>query len=171
MPRFDSSGFEDIGAALRFLRLQAPGGAVKQKEVALRAGVTKGMLSSYERGKQEPSLTTLARLLEALGADLVRLDWALRMVGASPGSDPSALRPAPALPVPGGGDELGEEPVRWGSAEVAESAPAYGEYRLVRVPEPLSSDEEHALGQMLAGFLAYLRYTRAEPARGGGDAG
>ncbi len=144
---------------------------MKQKEVALRAGVTKGMLSSYERGKQEPSLKTLARLLEALGADLVRLDWALRMVGASPGADPSALRPAAALATPDEEIELGAEGRWWGSAEVAETAPAYGEYRLVRVPEPLSSDEEHALGQMLAGFLAYLRFTRAEPAPGGKDAG
>lgn len=162
MPRFDSNGFDDIGAALRFLRLQAPGGPVKQKEVALRAGVTKGMLSSYERGKQEPSLKTLARLLAALGADLMRLDWALRVVRASPGADPTAMRPTAPLAVPDE-DEMPEaDSGWWGSAEVAESAPAYGEYRLVRVPEPLSSDEEHALGQMLAGFLAYLRYTRSE---------
>lgn len=163
MPRFDSNGFDDIGAALRFLRLQAPGGPVKQKEVALRAGVTKGMLSSYERGKQEPSLRTLARLLAALGADLLRLDWALGVVGASPGSRSEVARTPLALPAPDEEHALPEEGSGWwGSAEVAESAPAYGEYRLVRVPEPLSSDEEHALGQMLAGFLAYLRYTRSE---------
>ncbi|MFW6175470.1 MAG: hypothetical protein ACOC7L_01475, partial [Acidobacteriota bacterium] len=33
-------------------------------------------------------------------------------------------------------------------------------YRTVRVPEPLSPREETALGQMIAGFLSYLRYTR-----------
>lgn len=161
MPRFDSNGFDDIGAALRFLRLQAPGGPVKQKEVALRAGVTKGMLSSYERGKQEPSLKTLARLLAALGADLLRLDWALRVVGASPGAEPAVPHAPAGLPQPDGEDVPEAAAGWWGSTEVAESAPAYGEYRLVRVPEPLSSDEEHALGQMLAGFLAYLRYTRS----------
>lgn len=168
MPQFDSNGFDDIGAALRFLRLQAPGGPVKQKEVALRAGVTKGMLSSYERGKQEPSLKTLARLLAALGADLLRLDWALRVVRASPGADPAEMRPTAPLAVPREDEVPAADTRWWGSAEVAESAPAYGEYRLVRVPEPLSSDEEHALGQMLAGFLAYLRYARSESAQDDG---
>jgi transcriptional regulator with XRE-family HTH domain len=154
MPGFKTRGFADIGPALRFLRLHGPSVPSKQKEVAARAGVTKGMLSSYERSKQEPSLTTLARLLAALDADLYQLDWALRMVATSPGSDPGAA----AVEEGSGGLLLG--PGRWGESEVAEPVTPYGSYRVVKVPEPLSDDEEDALGQMLAGFLAYLRYTR-----------
>lgn len=161
MPGFNTRGFADIGPALRFLRLHGPSAPSKQKEVAARAGVTKGMLSSYERSKQEPSLSTLARLLAALDADLYQLDWALRMVGASPGSDPLADRSAALAGDDGGELLLG--PGRWGESEVAEPAAPYGSYRVVKVPEPLSDDEENALGQMLAGFLAYLRYTRDAP--------
>lgn len=160
MPGFKTRGFADIGPALRFLRLHGSSAPSKQKEVAARAGVTKGMLSSYERSKQEPSLSTLSRLLAALDADLYQLDWALRMVASSPGTDPAAA----------GEVERGEllpGPSRWGESEVAESPAPYGTgpgaYRLVKVPEPLSDDEETALGQMLAGFLAYLRYTRPDP--------
>jgi transcriptional regulator with XRE-family HTH domain len=108
-------GFADIGPALRFLRLHGPSAPSKQKEVAARAAVTKGMLSSYERSKQEPSLSTLARLLTALDADLYQLDWALRMVASSPGTDPAAA----------GEEERAEilpGPSRWGDSEVAEGA-------------------------------------------------
>jgi transcriptional regulator with XRE-family HTH domain len=175
MPAFESTFFTDIGPALRFLRLHGTPAPVKQKEVAARAGVTKGMLSSYERSKQEPSLGTLGRLLAALGADLVKLQWALRMVATLPGADPGTAVPAPGEE---GTDDAPAAPMpfpsRWRDSEVAESAAPYGTYRVVRVPEPLSDDEEHALGQMLAGFLAYLRYTRPEPRDGnlpsaGGD--
>lgn len=152
MPQFTSSGFSEIGPALRFLRLHGSATPVKQKEVAARAGVTKGMLSSYERSKQEPSLSTLARLLEALDADLVKLQWALGVVARSPVEAGAGEVESPA----GDWRELSEQ--------VAETAPPYGGYRVVRVPEPLGEDEERALGQMLAGFLAYLRYTRSESA-------
>lgn len=141
-------GFSNVGPALRYLRLHGGREPRKQMDVAASAAVTRGMLSSYERGKQEPSLTTLDRVLEALGADLVKLQWALRMVGTEPGEEP---RPGPA------------PPIDWrsvaASGEVAE-APAV--YRAVSVPEPLSPEEEHALGQMIAGFLSYLRFTRDE---------
>lgn len=161
MPGFDSTGFDRIGSALRYLRLHGGALPIKQMDVAARAGVTKGMLSSYERGKQEPSLGTLGRLLAALDADLVRLQWALRMVSTVPDRDPDTVDASP------GGDagSATSGRFRWQASEVAESAPPYGAYRVVRVPEPLSEDEEQALGQMLAGFLAYLGYTRSESGR------
>jgi transcriptional regulator with XRE-family HTH domain len=134
MPRF-----ENIGSALRYLRLHAGPEPRKQLEIAERAQVTRGMLSAYERGHQEPTLRTLERVLEALGVDLVELQWALRVIEARPGEGP----PPP--------------PARHPPDEVAEPAAVY---RTVRVPEPLSAGEEHALGQMIAGFLAYLRYSR-----------
>jgi len=133
-------GFSNVGPALRYLRLHGGREPRKQMEVAAVAAVTRGMLSSYERGKQEPSLGTLERLLEALGADLVKLQWALRMVETEPGQEP--VKPPPVW-----------SPV----SEIAEAAPVY---RAVSVPEPLSPEEEHALGQMIAGFLSYLRFTR-----------
>lgn len=134
MPRFDN-----LGPALRYLRLH--GGPVprKQLEVAARADVTRGMLSSYEKGRRDPTLRTLERLLRALDADLVQLDWALRMVGTGAGEPPPA-------------------PPRWRGADEVAEPPAV--YRTVNVPEPLSPREENALGQMIAGFLSYLRYTR-----------
>jgi len=137
-------GFRNVGPALRYLRLHGGREPRKQMDVAASASVTRGMLSSYERGKQEPSLGTLERLLEALGADLVKLQWALRMVETEPGADP---QPAP--------------PPDWYAAGEVAEPPAV--YRAVAVPEPLSPEEEHALGQMIAGFLSYLRFTRGEP--------
>lgn len=136
MPRFDN-----LGPALRYLRLHGGPEPRKQLEVADRAGVTRGMLSSYEKGRRDPTLRTLERLLGALEADLVQLDWALRMVGTEAGETPPA-------------------PPAWRRADEVAEPPAV--YRTVRVPEPLSPREETALGQMIAGFLSYLRYTRSD---------
>ena len=134
------SRFDQIGSALRYLRLHGGREPRKQLEIAERAEVTRGMLSSYERGHQVPTLPSLARILEALGVDLVELQWALQIVEAAPGEPPPPPRPDPRT-----------------ADQVAEPGAVY---RTVDVPEPLSTDEEKALGQMIAGFLAYLRYTR-----------
>lgn len=141
MPRFHK-----IGPALRYLRLYGGREPKKQLEVADRADVTRGMLSSYERGHQAPTLKSLDRVLDALEADLVKLQWALQRV--EPGG--AAVPEAPAQ-VPD-----------WRTIdEVAEPTPGRGAvYRTVQVPEPLDSHEERALGEMVSGFLAYLRYTR-----------
>jgi len=65
---------EKLGPALRTLRERR---LWKQNELARRAGVTRAMVSAYEKGTRLPSLRTLSRLLEALGADLRHLDSAL----------------------------------------------------------------------------------------------
>ncbi len=44
-----------------------------QDELARRAGVTQSVVSAYESGRREPSLSTLRRLVEATGVGL-RLD-------------------------------------------------------------------------------------------------
>ena len=136
---------DNLGAALRHLRLHGGPAPRKQLEIADRAGVTRGMLSSYERGRQSPSVENLDRVLGALGADLADLQWALEIVNAPTGGthrrDPGAPYPPPAA-----------DP-----SLVREEPPAY---RTVSVPEPLDEDEEEALGQMVSGFLAWLRYTR-----------
>lgn len=142
-----------VGPALRHLRLHGGRQPRKQLEVAALAGVTRGMLSSYERGKQSPSLKNLARILDALGADLVQLQWAVRIVEAQPEAPETGAgaRERESWPV--------ETRPPGGASEVRDAAAVY---RTVPLPEPLGAREEKALGQMIAGFLAYLSYTRHE---------
>ena len=60
-----------LGAALRSLRRRA---GLQQQQLAARAGVTRPMLSNYERGKTIPNVRTLWRVLDALGASLADLE-------------------------------------------------------------------------------------------------
>ena len=52
-----------VGQALRRLRLERH---FAMKVVASRAGVTRPMLSRYEHGRQQPTLTTLVKILRVL---------------------------------------------------------------------------------------------------------
>jgi transcriptional regulator with XRE-family HTH domain len=70
-----------LGPALRWLRERQ---GRKQYRVADDAGITKGMLSAYETGRQRPSLETLDKLLETLRADLNDLHNALQIVNGRP---------------------------------------------------------------------------------------
>ncbi len=70
-----------LGQALRWLREKQ---TRKQYRVADSAGITKGMLSAYETGRQRPSLDTLEKLLESLGCDLNDLHNALQIVNGRP---------------------------------------------------------------------------------------
>ena len=70
-----------LGQALRWLRERQ---ARKQYRVADTAGITKGMLSAYETGRQRPSLESLEKLLETLGCDLNDLHNALQIVNGRP---------------------------------------------------------------------------------------
>jgi transcriptional regulator with XRE-family HTH domain len=70
-----------LGQALRWLRERQ---ARKQYRVADAAGITKGMLSAYETGRQRPSLESLEKLLETLGCDLNDLHNALQIVNGRP---------------------------------------------------------------------------------------
>jgi transcriptional regulator with XRE-family HTH domain len=53
-----------VGAALLHLRCER---RLAQYMLAEMAGMTKGMLSAYETGKQCPSLLSLVKLLAAMG--------------------------------------------------------------------------------------------------------
>ncbi|MBK5222220.1 MAG: helix-turn-helix domain-containing protein [Acidimicrobiia bacterium] len=53
---------------LRAARLRS---SLSQADLARRAGVAQSVISAYESGRREPSLLTLARLVEATGHDLV----------------------------------------------------------------------------------------------------
>jgi transcriptional regulator with XRE-family HTH domain len=70
-----------LGHALRWLRDRH---SRKQYQVADAAGITKGMLSAYETGRQKPSLDTLEKLLDTLGCDLYDLHNALQIVNGRP---------------------------------------------------------------------------------------
>ncbi|MCP3994215.1 MAG: helix-turn-helix transcriptional regulator, partial [bacterium] len=43
---------------------------LSQGELAARAGVSQPMISAYERGRREPSIATLSRLVAAAGCEL-----------------------------------------------------------------------------------------------------
>ena len=60
-----------LGPALRQLRRLR---GLQQQELARRAGFTRPQLSGYERGHHFPSLPSLWRHLDALGADLAYLE-------------------------------------------------------------------------------------------------
>ena len=68
--------FTGLGPALRLLRKEVA--ALSQVQVAKRTGIAQGRLSRYETGRKLPDTATLDRLLVCYGADLVRLDRALR---------------------------------------------------------------------------------------------
>ena len=76
-----------VGPALRALRKAA---GLTQQALAERAQVGFAMISSYERGNELPQLSTLSRLLEAMGLDFLAFAHAL-----APES-PAPLRPGSA---------------------------------------------------------------------------
>jgi transcriptional regulator with XRE-family HTH domain len=58
----------DAGSLLRQARR---GAGLSQVELASRAGVTQSVISAYESGHRQPSMATLAALVEAAGYELV----------------------------------------------------------------------------------------------------
>ncbi len=136
---------KDLGRALRWLRERQ---TKKQYLVADAAGVTKGMLSAYETGRQKPSLDTLEKLLAALGCDLNDLHNALQVVTERPERICTARRSAPApsgfsrQPQP---EELAER----GYFDVAS---------LLGIVEPLPSEQKEALEQILDGCHRLVRH-------------
>lgn len=139
--------FEGLGKALRWLREKK---SRRQYELAEAAGITKAMLSSYETGKQRPSLETLEKTLDALGADLATLGDALDHVNERP------RPPAPPPPAPDRNAAGGSNGRRL-------------DVRAVLGVTSLPREEEEALGQMLEGFHRFLRYLHRT--RYGGDDG
>ena len=71
---------DNLGPALRWLRQRR---AMKQHEVADAAGITRPMLSAYERGKVHPTLDTLDTILDALGCTLSQLGEAIKLAAAT----------------------------------------------------------------------------------------
>lgn len=77
------------GAVLHQARSRA---GLSQRELAHRAGVSQSVIAAYERGAREPSLATLAALVEATGISLtVDLGPALP-ASVAPGTGPIGHR-------------------------------------------------------------------------------
>jgi len=133
-----------LGPALRWLRDRR---GKKQYQVAAAAGITKGMLSAYETGRQRPSLETLDKLLETLQCNLNDVHNALQIVNGRPGE---LIRPAVWNQRP---------PLSGQPSEVAEgTGPGFDLYRVLNIEQPLPVEEERALSQMLDGFHRLVRY-------------
>ncbi len=156
------ASFNGLGRALRWIRQRQ---GKKQYEVAEAARITKAMLSSYENGRQRPTIDTLERILDALEIDLDYLAHAMRMVSQEAGRRGEGARSgastSPALALATAGPFLDIE-------------------RLLGLTRRLEPAEEHAVGQMLEGFHSLLQYlltqtddlrTRAETPQAGDAAG
>lgn len=130
-----NSVLSGLGQALRWLR-DRPG--KKQYQVAEAAGITKGMLSAYETGRQRPSLETLEKLLDTLGCDLHDLHNAIQIVNGRPG----IMRTT-----------------RFGDADFGGGGQGFPDlYSVLGQNEPLPPELERAFGQLLDGFHKLIRY-------------
>jgi transcriptional regulator with XRE-family HTH domain len=132
----------DLGEALKWLRSQR---GWPQKQLAAAAGITRAMVSSYEKGKQTPTLATVDKIMTALDADLCDLHRVLEHVHGRPmtvhelsphfqyrqAKSPKALRRKSSST-----DKVGAEVPRPGGAQ--------GE-------QLLTDDLERALSDMFAG--------------------
>ncbi|HEX2253647.1 MAG TPA: helix-turn-helix transcriptional regulator [Thermoanaerobaculia bacterium] len=135
--------FSNLGQALRWLRTRQ---SRKQYEIAEEAGITKAMLSSYETGKQSPSIETLEKILDALHVDLADLHYSLLMHQSS-GRRPEL--------------ETGSE--AWHAYERERMHSYVGEprvniYRVLEIDHPLPPEQERAMSEMLHGFHSLVRH-------------
>jgi transcriptional regulator with XRE-family HTH domain len=135
-----TSVMNGLGQALRWLRDRQ---SKKQYQVAESAGITKGMLSAYETGRQRPSLETLEKILTTLGCDLNDLHNAIQIINGRPER------------IKHRGEGLGENPA------AAVKSDTNGRTEIQKVlgrRDPLPAEEERAFGEMLDGFHRLLRY-------------
>jgi transcriptional regulator with XRE-family HTH domain len=127
-----TSVLNGLGQALRWLRERH---GKKQYQVADDAGITKGMLSAYETGRQRPSLETLEKVLGTLSCDLHDLHNSLQIVNGRP------------------------QILRQRGMEAAESGGERPDvYRVLGLKSALPAQEERAIAQILDGFHSLLRY-------------
>jgi transcriptional regulator with XRE-family HTH domain len=141
-----TSTLNGLGQALRWLRDRQ---GKKQYQVADAAGITKGMLSAYETGRQRPSLETLEKVLQTLGCDLNDLHNAIQIINGRP--EKMKRR----------GEGMGEEEAAPAAGEGAQGKDEEGRTALQRVlgkSEALPVEEERAFTEMLDGFHRLLRY-------------
>lgn len=145
-----------LGHALRWLRDRH---GKKQYQVADAAGITKGMLSAYETGRQKPSLDTLEKLLDTLGCDLYDLHNALQIVNGRP-----------TVPRQREGEMGWRGDAEAGLSGLSGTGPL-DVRQVLGISEPLEGDEEQALRKLLEAFHGLVRIwqrgTRRGPEGGG----
>jgi transcriptional regulator with XRE-family HTH domain len=141
--------FQGLDKALRWLRLDA---RRKQREVAQTAGVTQAMLCSYEQGKRTPSLASLEKILDTLGADLFRFAEVLALVNGRPAPWPRD-RPAAARPA--------AERAAFEGLPPAAADPAIDVGALLGASKGLPPEQEEAFRQIASGFFRWLRLLHA----------
>jgi transcriptional regulator with XRE-family HTH domain len=134
------SVLDGLGQALRWLRDRQ---GKKQYQVAEAAGITKGMLSAYETGRQRPSLETLDKLLGTLGCTLHDLHNAVEIVNGRPAVGRTSVLPSDSA--------VG----RWRDRGFPDL------YSILGHSNPLPPDLERAFGQLLDGFHQLVRYMHA----------
>ena len=101
-----------VGTAAQILLDARWMAGLTQAEVAQRAGVSQQMVAQYERGKKEPSFTTLAALVAGCGVDLTTHLVPRPGLEDEPTRDLLTRTPADRLP----------DPFRKAMARVAEAA-------------------------------------------------
>jgi len=141
-----------LGQALRWLRDRR---GRKQYEVAEAAGITKGMLSAYETGRQRPSLETLEKILDTLGCDLNDLHNAIQIINGRP--EGMRRRGEGA----GGSEEEGANASPGG----APASDRLAVQHILGRQQALPPEEERAMSEMLDGFHRFLRYLHDTLAR------
>lgn len=151
-----TSVLNGLGQALRWLRDRQ---GKKQYQVADTAGITKGMLSAYETGRQRPSLETLEKILDTLGCDLNDLHNAIQIINGKP----------EAMKRKGDGSERFEDDP--GNGPDAGAGGGERTRQALGRLGPLPPEEERAFGQMLDGFHRFLRYLHDQLNRGGPKGG
>jgi transcriptional regulator with XRE-family HTH domain len=140
-----------LGQALRWLRDRR---GRKQYEVADAAGITKGMLSAYETGRQRPSLETLEKVLGTLACDLNDLHNAIQIINGKP----EGMRRR--------GEGTGsEEQVAGPPSAAAPVSERLDVQRILGRSHALPPEEERAMTEMLDGFHRFLRYLHDTLAR------
>lgn len=140
-----TSALDGLGQALRWLRERI---GRKQYQVAEAAGITKGMLSAYETGRQRPSLETLDKLLSTLGCSLFDLHNAIEIVNGRPAAARTSTSPMSA-----GISGLGEgSSSRWRNLSFPDL------YAVLGYSTSLPPDLERAFAQLLEGFHQLVRY-------------
>jgi transcriptional regulator with XRE-family HTH domain len=139
-----------LGQALRWLRDRR---GRKQYEVAETAGITKGMLSAYETGRQRPSLETLEKILGTLGCDLNDLHNAIQIINGRP----EGMRRR--------GEGAGSEETAPAPAGAALASDRLDVQRILGRRQALPPEEERAMSEMLDGFHRFLRYLHDTLAR------
>jgi transcriptional regulator with XRE-family HTH domain len=137
------SVLDGLGQALRWLRDRQNR---KQYQVAEAAGITKGMLSAYETGRQRPSLETLDKVLGTLGCTLHDLHNAIEIVNGRPAIGRTSVLPA---------DGVIATAARWRERGFPDL------YSVLGHSDPLPPDLERAFGQLLEGFHQLVRYMHA----------